>query len=182
MQLQDMSVSQKESTQVKLGRKGDPRMHRAVAARLRDPDISLLQALREGGFDFPADGGHDMYCLDADGVTLGQRKNQLSRRVRLARQSADDGGKQFATALPKSVEDSSQVSVMLQGQNYDEASGTRPCKRDASALNEQEEDVDMADEMANIDRMAKYHPQFQAVCVARLLPLYCCLHLCYCLT
>ena len=30
----------------KLGRKGDPRMHRAVMARMANPDLSLLDALR----------------------------------------------------------------------------------------------------------------------------------------
>lgn len=30
----------------RLGRKGDPRMHRAVAARLSNPDMSPLDALR----------------------------------------------------------------------------------------------------------------------------------------
>ena len=73
----------------KMGRKGDPRMHRAVAERLNNPELTLLEALRLGGFDFPSDGGHDATLEDADGVTLGQRKNQLSRRLRLARQNAE---------------------------------------------------------------------------------------------
>lgn len=162
-------MAQKEAALIKLGRKGDPRMHRSVAARLRDPDMSLLQALREGGFEFPAEGGHDMHCLDADGVTLGQRKNQLSRRVRLARQSAEDGNKQFATNRSMSVETGSEFCGKAQGSCDGDRAGKGSCKRDASAMNEQDEDVDMSDEMANIDRMAKYHPQFQAVCVPRLL-------------
>lgn len=74
----------------KLGRKGDPRMHRAVAARLSSPMLTLLEALRTGGFDFPAIGGDDATLLDSDKVTLGQRKNQLSRRLRLAKQQIEN--------------------------------------------------------------------------------------------
>lgn len=77
----------------KLGRRGDPRMHRAVAARLNNPQISLLDALLEGGFEFPnisedkdKPGGLNGQIADSDNVQLCQRKNQLSRRLRLARQ------------------------------------------------------------------------------------------------
>ena len=69
----------------KLGRKGDPRMHRAVSARLANPEISLFDALRIGGFQYPTN--DDSSVMDAEKVTLGQRKNQLSRRLRLARKS-----------------------------------------------------------------------------------------------
>lgn len=74
-----------DSSLTKTGRKGDPRMHRAVAARLANPSMSLFEALKEGGFDYPDD--EDGSCLDGDNVKLGQRKNQLSRRVRLARKN-----------------------------------------------------------------------------------------------
>ena len=72
------------------GRHGDNRMHRAVAARLLKPDLSLLQALIEGGFVFPevssdAECKSDRNIYDSDGVLLCQRKNQLSRRLRLAK-------------------------------------------------------------------------------------------------
>jgi hypothetical protein len=133
----------------KLGRKGDPRMHRAVAARLADPDMSLLDALIKGGFDFPAEGGQDSTLVDADGVTLGQRKNQLSRRLRLARQNEDEKERyekinnDLYPGFPRDV--------------------GRPFKRNASHLINQEEDVDMLEEMGNIDRLAKYHPQYRAV-------------------
>lgn len=79
------------------GRKGDTRMHRAVAARLADSRISLLDALRKGGFDYsplPEYGlqrvMHDVE--DSEGVQLGQRKNQLNRRLRLLRKEAANGG------------------------------------------------------------------------------------------
>lgn len=67
----------------KLGRKGDVRMHNAVNARLANPEMSLFEALQIGGFNYPAN--EDATALDNEGVSLGQRKNQLSRRLRLAR-------------------------------------------------------------------------------------------------
>lgn len=76
--------------QAKTGRKGDPRMHRAVAARMDNPELSLFEALRIGGFDYPAD--EDASIMDAEKVTLGQRKNQLSRRLRLARKQQEEAG------------------------------------------------------------------------------------------
>ena len=64
-------------------------MHRAVAARLMTPELSLLEALLEGGFSFPdgteGSGKSDRNIFDSDGVLLCQRKNQLSRRLRLAK-------------------------------------------------------------------------------------------------
>lgn len=68
--------------------RGDPRMHKAVAARLANPELSLLQALVIGGFKFPDDRGEgkcDRNIYDSDHVLLCQRKNQLSRRLRLVR-------------------------------------------------------------------------------------------------
>jgi hypothetical protein len=66
----------------KTGTRGDPRMHRAVAARLSNSEISLFEALIVGGFVFECD---DATQVDESNVTLGQRKNQLSRRLRLSR-------------------------------------------------------------------------------------------------
>ena len=42
-----------------------------------------------GGFDYAAD--EDASIMDSEKVTLGQRKNQLSRRLRLARQQQEEG-------------------------------------------------------------------------------------------
>lgn len=67
----------------KLGRKGDPRMHNAVKARLEDPNLSPLDALTYGGFRFYT--GSDGVTYDSENVTLTQRKNQLSRRIRVAK-------------------------------------------------------------------------------------------------
>jgi hypothetical protein len=76
------------SSTLKTGRKGDPRMHRAVAARLADGKISLFEALAIGGFEYTSD--DDPNAMDSENVSLAQRKNQLSRRVRLARKHHSD--------------------------------------------------------------------------------------------
>lgn len=64
-------------------RREDPRMHKAVAARLKDPRMPLYQALVEGGFGYAEDYPH---VVDSEGVSLAQRKNQLSRRLRHTKQ------------------------------------------------------------------------------------------------
>uniref|UniRef100_A0A7S4RHU1 Uncharacterized protein n=1 Tax=Ditylum brightwellii TaxID=49249 RepID=A0A7S4RHU1_9STRA len=68
------------------GRRGDPRMHRAVAARQINPNMTLLDSLLNGGFEFPNLNEifqSDRALLDTDGVSLFQRKNQLMRRLRM---------------------------------------------------------------------------------------------------
>jgi hypothetical protein len=69
---------------LKQGRRGDPRMHKAVVARLKNPKLSLSDALKIGGFDVSA-------AEDDQGVTLSQRKNQLSRRLRIFRRQSSSG-------------------------------------------------------------------------------------------
>lgn len=87
-----------------LGRRGDARMHRAVAARLDDPSLSLLEALIAGGFSFPQgterSGVSDRNVYDSDNVLLCQRKNQLSRRLRLAKKSQQNGATIGANGQP----------------------------------------------------------------------------------
>lgn len=75
----------------KLGRKGDPRMHAAMRARLIDTKLSLYDALKKGGFRFYSKS--DGSVVDADNVSLSQRKNQLSRRIRLHKKhsQSEDG-------------------------------------------------------------------------------------------
>lgn len=73
---------------VKSGRKSDPRMDRAVELKLNDPSLSLLDALRQGGFVFPDldDSSTPQYTVvDSDNVKITQRKNQLLRRIRSAK-------------------------------------------------------------------------------------------------
>lgn len=57
--------------------RGDDRMKRACEARIADPSLTLLGALKIGGFVFPQDQPTREDC-DVDGVRLRQRKNQLS--------------------------------------------------------------------------------------------------------
>ena len=69
-----------------VGRRGDPRMHNAVAIRQKHPEISLTRALALGGFDVTGE-------TEKDALTkLSQRKNQLSRRLRLLRHSKRSEG------------------------------------------------------------------------------------------
>ena len=97
----ETTITEGSSKSHGLGRRGDPRMHRAVNARLANPSISLLEALIIGGFEFPngtdarngtgsdAHGKSTRNIYDSDNVLLSQRKNQLSRRLRLARRRSE---------------------------------------------------------------------------------------------
>lgn len=78
-------LNKAKTSELKGGRRGDPRMHRAVAARLANPELSLFEALIAGGFKFPdlKSKGRNGGIYDSDNVLLSQRKNQLSRRLRL---------------------------------------------------------------------------------------------------
>jgi len=84
-----LSIDEKQ-TMRKPSKRGDPRMLRAVKARLADHKMSLLDALLVGGFDFSilAKSGErrrglcDRSTFDKDNVSLCQRKNQLNRRLR----------------------------------------------------------------------------------------------------
>ncbi len=74
----------------KLGRKGDPRMHTAVSSRIVNPDLTPLEALQKGGFTFYTAEDGNMY--DTDNISVSQRKNQLSRRLRSLRTEAQYTG------------------------------------------------------------------------------------------
>lgn len=72
------------------GRHSDPRMKKAVEAKQAvGGRISLYEALVAGGFTFTNDSRREN-MIDADGITLTQKKNQLCRRLRQekARQKA----------------------------------------------------------------------------------------------
>ena len=76
------------------GRKGDARMHRAVIVKLENSELSLVEALQEGGFLFDRlneKGKPHHEVFDQDGVSLMQRKNQLLRRVRVEKKKRDEG-------------------------------------------------------------------------------------------
>ena len=73
-------------------------MHKAVAARLSNPTLSLYEALCIGGFDYAEN--DDKSVTDEKRVTLGQRKNQLSRRLRLARKQGAEESKVSSAQSP----------------------------------------------------------------------------------
>ena len=56
--------------------RGDPRMRRACLARIANPSLTLLAALKIGGFTFQQE-SPTCEDFDDDGVRLRQRKNQL---------------------------------------------------------------------------------------------------------
>jgi len=135
------SISQAATSQLFCGRRGDPRMHRAVAARLENPDLTLLDALILGGFSFPngvVSMLSDRGVTDCDGVLLCQRKNQLSRRLRLARKRAAkllksagiDGGDAAAAAVftnnGSNPSDTSSINSHLLGNHLKPGASGQP--------------------------------------------------------
>ena len=81
-----------EATKATLKRRQihDPRLYRALLAKLNNSKTSLLDALTIGGCSFPTIGtiaeNRSTYSVpDLDGVPLGRRKNQLVRLVREAK-------------------------------------------------------------------------------------------------
>mmetsp|Transcript_9198 Transcript_9198/g.13446 ORF Transcript_9198/g.13446 Transcript_9198/m.13446 type:complete len:216 (+) Transcript_9198:120-767(+) len=88
-------MKKNNGTRPKPGRKGDPRMNRAVCLRLANPRMSLVDALVAGGFTFPTkikqrQNKSEPLILDSDGVSLNQRRNQLSKRLWQARKTTDE--------------------------------------------------------------------------------------------
>ena len=80
------------------GRQSDPRMSKAIAAKMNHDNLSLREALEAGGFVFPPKTSSRRAAstvIDNEGVTLAQRKNQLSRRLRKLkkRKEGDDADK-----------------------------------------------------------------------------------------
>ena len=77
------------------GKYVDPRMQRAVDAKIDDPSLPLYDALLIGGFVFRDDPSVKNGMIDIDGTTLSQRKNNLCRRVRVEKEKrANAAGKQ----------------------------------------------------------------------------------------
>ena len=74
---------------IKDSQKEDPRLYRALIAKLNDSRLLMHEALIIGGFDFPkvTDNYRSSTFLirDSDGVLLGQRKNQLSKKLKEAK-------------------------------------------------------------------------------------------------
>ena len=151
----------------KTGRRGDPRMHKAVAARIADPDLTLYEALKAGGFLYPTD--DDSGCVDSEQVSLGQRKNQLSRRIRLAKKNGGVG-----EHLPVPLENPSQPQLDMNPllssnvgvlhhprgpRNQQQLSGNKHALLDDECLSGDAEE-DCQDESPQPTMMAKFHPQY----------------------
>lgn len=120
------SQSNRYSCHVTTGTRGDPRMHRAVAARREHPEISLFEALIVGGFVYDRD---DATQLDVENVTLGQRKNQLSRRLRLSRVKSPQSSEPSGRHLDEKSRKVQQKCLTQQNGTAKEAS---KCKRTRS--------------------------------------------------
>ena len=165
----------------KLGRRGDPRMHKAVKARLENPELSLLDALRIGGFEFPVDCSKidDASIHDSEGVTLGQRKNQLSRRCRLARQGRGSAQTMGSDDSPHSSPESSAAmrdeSVISPSELQDMMI---PMDDKKLPPNERERSVSLGSvgnwplpsqhhnpEETQPQRIAKFHPEYQPLVI-----------------
>ena len=94
---------QTASSMSHLGRNGDPRMNRAVAVKIANPNITLLDALLAGGFKFTTLGNlglSDRTIRDTNGTILYQRKNQLSRRIRLTKKAGRKSNPHTISLLP----------------------------------------------------------------------------------
>ena len=70
------------------GRPSDPRMFKAVQAKIADPSLPLDFVLEEAGFSFHQDPETGI-IVDQDGIACKQRKNQLCRRIRQEREKKE---------------------------------------------------------------------------------------------
>ena len=143
-------------------------MHRAVAARLADHEISLFEALRIGGFEYPTN--DDASVVDAEKVTLGQRKNQLSRRLRLARkqnlfQEAHDDSQDGPGKIIHSVKCLQNSKTFKRKPRNSIAAGGLHMRKEPAEFGVSDEDVDpdarlLQDEPSKRQRIAKFQPDF----------------------
>lgn len=154
-------------------------MHKAVTARLDDPNLTLYEALKIGGFDYPTN--DDASLIDSEKVTLGQRKNQLSRRLRLARKQDTDslgGSTANGNFYRNDAYRNDTYSVDTNGERKGPHStlGARALqmKRDydltldeggLAAANAANSISELMDEQAKRPRIAKHHPDFAPLIV-----------------
>eukprot|EP00566_Odontella_aurita_P019875 CAMPEP_0113563384 /NCGR_PEP_ID=MMETSP0015_2-20120614/21045_1 /TAXON_ID=2838 /ORGANISM="Odontella" /LENGTH=299 /DNA_ID=CAMNT_0000465371 /DNA_START=78 /DNA_END=977 /DNA_ORIENTATION=- /assembly_acc=CAM_ASM_000160 len=130
------------------GRKGDPRMHCSVALRLSNPRMPLVDALIGGGFVFPTLGEPkltDRTTRDMDGVLLYQRKNQLNRRLRLAKQKNGEGTAPASTSVRTAASLAAAAGMNTQRMTFPSSSPPSNGERatspvDASSESGQEEE------------------------------------------
>ncbi|KAL7566252.1 hypothetical protein ACA910_011313 [Epithemia clementina (nom. ined.)] len=164
------------------------RLHRAVAARLADPELSLFDSLKIGGFEYEDD--TDPSACDSENITLGQRKNQLSRRLRLAKKSdGTNTDNSFDAAAEESTgrlhSGQSKTKQKSPPKSFEEAtSDNLSGKKRASESTEQALGVDahvknlkdLEDRLAAEQKRqreepaalaAKYHPDFHHIIIPR---------------
>ena len=81
------------------GRKSQPRMNKAVVMAIRYPNADRYEILVAAGFIFPATDlssrtkkkkVNEKAIVDAEGISLPQRKNQLRRRIKSLRENYDE--------------------------------------------------------------------------------------------
>lgn len=145
-------------------------MHRAVAARLSNPELSLFDALHIGGFNYPTN--DDSSMTDSEKVTLGQRKNQLSRRLRLARKHQKGAANMNSPHFPLSGFNPGQPQEDVSSRTSSSskiAALALQMKNNMPELGELSDDAnDMTEESPNKKpRAAKFHPDYAPVFVPR---------------
>lgn len=162
----------------------------AVNARLANPNMSLFDALVAGGFQYSAE--EDSNVLDPEGVSLGQRKNQLSRRLRLARKShgggggaggsvsnsaggdndgvgmnANGSGAALSTGAQQDLQRLMQLNNRIAAGNNTLAARALQMKDEQAGIGElSDNDMDAAEDQPNKKpRIAKFHPDFAPIFV-----------------
>ena len=129
-QLYDRIVQQRQTNST--GRRADPRMNRALVLSLEDPNLPRLDALVAGGFQFGASHTEvemvsPTVIKDGENISLRQRRDQLSRRLREVRkwikQARDNG------TLVNDHDTSAEASTTNAGSNVEAASALLQLQR-----------------------------------------------------
>ena len=102
----------------------DPRMAKAVRAKQDDPELSLRDALTSGGFAFSQKGSgttdNDMF--DEDDVSIRQRKNNLSRRLRGERgKNKERASEPVDDGTTPATQNQASAAAMARRDSFDEA-------------------------------------------------------------
>jgi len=102
----------------------DPRMAKAVRAKQDDPDLSLHDALISGGFAFSQKGSGttDYDFFDENDVSLKQRKNNLSRRLRKdRRKDKERASEPVDHGVTPATQNQASAAAMARRDSFDEA-------------------------------------------------------------
>mmetsp|Transcript_21453 Transcript_21453/g.31885 ORF Transcript_21453/g.31885 Transcript_21453/m.31885 type:complete len:232 (-) Transcript_21453:190-885(-) len=122
----------------KIGRKGDPRMNRAVRIRLDNPKMSLVDALLAGGFTFPTDikrqNKKEPLILDSDGVSLNQRRNQLSKRLWQAIKKRDANRHKIMHHDEEVLSENNKLSIPTKGKTVSNVGYVQQDRNDSKQM------------------------------------------------